>query len=445
MFSEYRKIVGLAGETHDANVDVSVHEMRLPLLWLRKKTGCIVLAVIVCYDGEKSKRGCFMEINKKTLRRILLIILFAVVLIWAGFVPAQSGAVLSKVGGILSPFVIGGALAFIINVPMRAIESRLFQKRTRLQKLRRPIALVLALLFVLLVVAFVIMAVVPELVRTIYLIAESVPAYLTELSEKIVDWANRTFNETPELLDWINSIQINWGGLAEKLLGFVQSGVTDVVGSTVGFAVSLFGGIANFFVSLIFAIYVLFSKEILCRQCKMLLYGWLSEARADRVVEIAVLSRKAFANFITGQCLEACILGAMFALSMWIFRPHPDLRRIYRLHRRRVSDFGAKPDAGGLVCRDVPRHSADRGQRDLSEGGRQIGRSARDLGADCLHRRGLCVWSDGHGGDDTHLLGGLHRCRNQCVQANSGARYQAGQAVNAQHRKGAPAETAARR
>lgn len=287
------------------------------------QTGRIVLAVIVCYDGEKSKRGCFMEINKKTLRRILLIILFAVVLIWAVFVPAQSGAVLSKIGGILSPFVIGGALAFIINVPMRAIESRLFQKRTRLQKLRRPIALVLALLFVLLVVAFVIMAVVPELVRTIYLIAESVPAYLTELSEKIVDWANRAFNETPELLDWINSIQINWGGLAEKLLGFVQSGVTDVVGSTVGFAVSLFGGIANFFVSLIFAIYVLFSKEILCRQCKMLLYGWLSEARADRVVEIAVLSRKAFANFITGQCLEACILGAMFALSMWIFRfPH---------------------------------------------------------------------------------------------------------------------------
>ena len=264
-----------------------------------------------------------MEINNKTLRRILLILLLAVVLIWAIFVPEQSGAVLSKIGGILSPFLLGGAIAFIVNVPMRAIEAHLFVKRPKLQKLRRPIALVLALLVVLLIVAFVVMAVVPELVRTIYLIAESVPAFFTELSGKVMGWANRAFDETPELLVWINSIKIDWGGLAEKLFNFLQTGVSGVVGSTVGFAVGLFGGIANFFISLIFAIYVLFSKEILARQCKMLLYGWLREARADRIVEIAALSRKAFSSFITGQCLEACILGVMFALAMWIFRfPH---------------------------------------------------------------------------------------------------------------------------
>ncbi len=266
-----------------------------------------------------------MEINNKTLRRIFAIIGFAVLLVWIIFLPAQALAVASRLVAILSPLLIGGVIAFIVSVPMRAIESRLFKtkKSPRLQTLRRTVSLILALLFCFAVLAFVCVAVIPELVQTVYLVAKTVPEYFGGLAGTVVAWANKTFEETPELLAQINAIQFDWGGIAEKAWNVLQNGARDVLGSTINFAGALFGGVANVFIGLIFAVYLLFAKETLAKQCKILLYAWLSKPRAARVVEIAQMSHRAFANFITGQCVEACILGLMFALAMWIFRfPH---------------------------------------------------------------------------------------------------------------------------
>lgn len=264
-----------------------------------------------------------MELNNKTMRRIIFIICFAVILIWLVFLPDSVNQVFSRIVGIFSPLIVGCITAFIINVPMRAIEARLFAKKPKLAKLRRPLAMVLALLFCLAVVAFVVMAVIPELVQTIYLVASSLPPYFGEAADKLISWANRVFQETPELLNAINAIDFNWAKIAQDAWGFLQTSVTSVFGSTVTIVIGLFGGISNFFIGLIFAIYLLFAKETLARQIRMLLYAWLSRRRADRVVYIASLTHKAFSSFISGQCLEACILGVMFALAMWIFRfPH---------------------------------------------------------------------------------------------------------------------------
>lgn len=273
---------------------------------------------------------------------MIFVISFAVLLVWAFFLPTQAAGVLQRINTIIYPFVLGGAIAFIINVPMAAFEKHLFTKNKKLEKLRRPIAFLLALLFCIAVLAFVFLAVIPELVRTVYMLAESVPAFVSGAADKITGWSQKIFEETPELVERINAIKIDWAGFAHKALLWLQNGAKDVVGSTINFAASLFSGFFDAFVGIVFAIYILFSKDMLMRQTKMLLYAWCKPERAAKIVEIASLSRKAFAGFITGQCLEACVIGVMFAIAMWIFRfPHAILISVLIGFTALIPIFGA--------------------------------------------------------------------------------------------------------
>ncbi|WP_308856778.1 AI-2E family transporter [uncultured Oscillibacter sp.] len=259
-----------------------------------------------------------MEWKKENLRGLLLVVCGGIAFYsLLQNLPAVAMAV-GWVLGILGPFLLGGAMAFILNVPMRAIERRLFPVRPGKQvKGRRPMALLITLLAVIGVLVLASSVIGPGIAEAVRSLATQVPAaaerlwaqisrleqYLPMLESLLADW---------NMEDWKNITQKaaellqTWGG------GILSSG-SMVIGGVVS-------GVSTFVIALIFSFYILLQKEKLGRQGRQVLYALLPERRADRTLEILRLSSRTFSSFLSGQCLEACILGTLFVVSMTIFR-----------------------------------------------------------------------------------------------------------------------------
>lgn len=284
-----------------------------------------------------------MELNRKTVRKILLIITFAILLL----VCLQNfTAVMSFFGwlfGLLSPFLMGLCIAFILNVPMRFIESKLFPERPRRrkktaaddvanisepswnkdsraykvrEKLRRPVSMILALAAVTGVIIVVLFLILPELGRTLMTLADRVPAFISDLQK----WLTGLVDQYPDLYQQLMTIQIDWQQIGSNLVAFLQSWATNVLGSTVNVITSVVSGVINFLLGMFFALYVLMQKEKLGRQMRRVLYAFLPEKWADRILAVGGLSNQTFSSFLSGQCFEAVILGTLFFISMSIFR-----------------------------------------------------------------------------------------------------------------------------
>lgn len=259
-----------------------------------------------------------MEWKKENLRGLLLVICGGIAFYsLLQNLPAVAMAV-GWVLGILGPLLLGGAMAFILNVPMRAIERRLFPVRPGKQvKGRRPMALLITLLAVIGVLVLASSVIGPGIAEAVRSLAAQVPAaaerlwaqisrleqYLPMLESLLADW---------NMEDWKNITQ-----KAAQLLQFWGGGILSSGSMVIGGVVS---GVSTFVIALIFSFYILLQKEKLGRQGRQVLYALLPERRADRTLEILRLSSRTFSSFLSGQCLEACILGTLFVVSMTIFR-----------------------------------------------------------------------------------------------------------------------------
>ncbi|MDY4742799.1 MAG: AI-2E family transporter [Lachnospira sp.] len=228
---------------------------------------------------------------------------------------------ISYLAGLIMPFIVGGVIAFIFNVPMKAIEKnikKLVDKKCKKQhnKLVRVLAYFLTLIIIIAVIAGVLLIVVPELVNTIADLISQVPVAFN----KLLVWLQTMLASYPEYEEKLNSISINWDSVLANMMNFLSIGTKGIINGGIGAISGLFSGITNFFIGFVFSVYVLFQKEKLASQCKKLLYVMVSERRADQIVEILRLTNTTFSNFLSGQCLEACILGALFVITLSILR-----------------------------------------------------------------------------------------------------------------------------
>ena len=253
-----------------------------------------------------------MQLDKKTSLKIIGIISASAAIYCIFRNLGSAVGFLGKVLSIFMPFLIGAVIAFVINVPMRGIEKILFPKNKKLDKLRRPAALVLTLLAIAAVIAAVMILVIPQIVTTAGNLGIQIPAYMA----KVQDWIENIFKDYPEIQEWISGLEINWSGLVSSVSVWVTSGVS----STVNAAANAVSGIVTSFIGFVFAIYILLQKEVLGNQLRMATYAVLPEKAADKFFEIAAQSNKTFSSFLSGQCLEAVILGCMFAVAMLIFQ-----------------------------------------------------------------------------------------------------------------------------
>ncbi len=259
------------------------------------------------------------SINKKTLRNIILVVCGGIVLYWLLHESERVRVFKDIISGIISPFVLGGVLAFILNVPMRAFENGLLKKINN-NGLKRIIAVILTFVAMLLVLAGVFWLLIPQLVKTVNSLIPNLYAFLANAEAFIKE----LLSDNPQLKDWLNANtnleNISWEAMLEKSFSFIGSGVSTIVGGAVSAVGSIFGAVFDAVIAIVFSIYCLFQKETLARQGRKLLYAFTKEKTADTVIRIFRLTNSTFSNFLSGQCVEVCILGSMFAISMAIFR-----------------------------------------------------------------------------------------------------------------------------
>ena len=257
-----------------------------------------------------------MEWNRQNSKALLLVICGGV----AFYCALQNlPAVLKACGwvlGILTPFLLGGAIAFILHVPMRAIERHLFPGARRGKALRRPLALVLTLVAVIGVLALAGGVIGPGVRDAVKSIISQVPDALARLEKQLMSLEQYL----PQIQDVMESLAIDWRSLSQKAISLVQAWGGSLLSSGSGFIGGVVSGVSTFVIGLIFSFYILLQKERLARQGRQVIYALLPLRAADRVLEVLRLTDRTFSSFLSGQCLEACILGAMFVVAMTIFR-----------------------------------------------------------------------------------------------------------------------------
>jgi len=254
-----------------------------------------------------------LHIDKKTLRSIFLGVISCIVLYWILHEPEQLKSAYGFLRGIFFPFFLGAVLAFIINVPMRAIEKLLGKIANA--SLRRVIALLLTFIGVLLVLALVFWLLIPQVISTI----ETFIPKLMTFANSAPAWITAFLDNNPWLLQLLNETGFNIPELVQKGISAVSGGLTAIVSGTFSAIGGVTTAIVDIVIAMVFSIYCLFQKETLARQGRKLLYAFIPEKASDYIIRIMRLANATFSNFLSGQCVEVCILGCMFAITMAIF------------------------------------------------------------------------------------------------------------------------------
>lgn len=250
-----------------------------------------------------------------TRKDILFIISYVAIIIFALVNFDKIIKALEYVINILSPFIIGALLAFVLNVLIKFIETKIFGKIKNgkvWKKVKRPLSITISLILVGLIIYFVMNLLIPQLRNSVSLFTETLPGYkedVINILEKF-DVGENTISKVSEYLD----------NFTKVITDYIKDNSKDVLSITTEVASSIIGIVSKGIISLVFAIYIIAQKETLKRQVNKLMKAYLKPRVSDKITDIAVMANKTFSNFVTGQCLEAVIFGVLCFLGMLILR-----------------------------------------------------------------------------------------------------------------------------
>ena len=284
-----------------------------------------------------------MELSRETVKRIKGLIVFAALVVACLWKYDVVVSVLAFIFHVIFPFVLGGAIAFILNVPMNFVQRHLFApervKRRKIQKkIARPVSMLIVIFGVFGIVALVMFVLIPQLGDTFSNLGSSIQAFIP----KVQEWAEKLFHDNKEIMTWVNSLKFDWNKIMDAGIDFFKNGAGSVLDSTITAAKSIVSGITTFFIAFVFAVYILLQKEKLGIQAKKVLFAFVRKGRAEAAMEVLSLTYNTFSSFLTGQCLEAIILGSMFVVTMTLFKlPYALLVGIVIAFTALIPIFGA--------------------------------------------------------------------------------------------------------
>ena len=284
-----------------------------------------------------------MNLDKESIKKLRQLIVFTIVILIACWNYAIIFEWIGLAFGIIFPFLLGGAIAFVLNVPMSFLEEKIFRNKYLkdkkvANKLARPVCLVLTIAIVIGVVVLVMFVVIPELTRTVISLGMTIRDFVPE-AQRFLD---ELFKNNNEISKWLNSLNLNVDKLVDGAISFFQNGVGDVLNSTMSAIGSIVSGVATFVIAFVFACYVLLQKEKLRVQVTKVLYAFLPEKRVEWCLEVCSLTAKSFSSFLTGQCVEALILGTMFFIVMSVLNmPYALLVAVLIAFTALIPIFGA--------------------------------------------------------------------------------------------------------
>lgn len=259
-----------------------------------------------------------MNLDKENTKKIIFIMIIGIIT----YVGLQNLGIIweavKSLLNILSPFIIGACIAFILNVIINLIENKWNKKRKKnkiLERIKRPLSIFLSILLLFAVIFFVIFLVIPELINTV----DSIKMYMPGIATNVQNWLYEITSNNPDINGMINNINLDWKNIDEKTMELLQTGVGAILSSSINILTSVFSGIFNFVIGLIFAIYILLQKEKLGEQFKKIMEAYMKPEINRKTLRIFSVTNSAFNKFITGQVTEACILGLLCFIGMIIF------------------------------------------------------------------------------------------------------------------------------
>lgn len=227
-----------------------------------------------------------MDLNKGNMKKIRGLILFTAVVCLA---VVNIDALLKGIFfllGIVRPFIYGAAIAFVLNIPMKAIEKAFFSKTKspKMDKAKRPISIFLSFMAVVLVIVIVTVTVIPQVTKTMIELGNEIPQFLTDAQI----WLEDLFASQPQLLAMLEEFEpeeVNWDSTVNAVIDFMQNGLGNVVSSTVTVASTIIGGVVNIFVALVFSFYILAQKEKLGDQFQRILHAYCPQKVYDKTLK----------------------------------------------------------------------------------------------------------------------------------------------------------------
>ena len=267
-----------------------------------------------------------MDWNKKDIVNICKIVAFGIILYWFLNNLALLVGFFKTICGILSPFIAGAAIAFVVNIPMTIFEVKIFKSKNKrketnnqvvkVSKIKRLISIVISLILITLLIIGIVFLVIPELINVI----GQIVSYLPDLLVDIKDIIKKLSIDYPQVEDVLNNFQANLESFNTETIKELTTFGTSLVTSSFGVITSTVSFVLQTVVAIIFSIYILMGKEKMVWHLKRLLYAVANKNVADEVSKLANMSKEAFNNFITGQFTECIILGSLCAIGMVILR-----------------------------------------------------------------------------------------------------------------------------
>ena len=262
-----------------------------------------------------------MKISNEPTKKILFISFCIIAMFTVALNIGSVFSWLSAMLKMLTPVIGGFCTAFILNIVMKLFEQKVFvflDRSKRWKKLRRPLRLIASLLVF--IGAIILLVIIPQVRATVQSIVEGFPAF----SERALQFIEDTLERFDITHERISQILLGGEELMTKVGNFIKNNLNGFLKSASVIGGSVVSVVANIFLSLFIAIYLLTGKEMIINQCRRLAGALFSDKIYNRISRVMSLSNKAFANFISGQFIEAIILGVLCFLGMLIFRfPYP--------------------------------------------------------------------------------------------------------------------------
>lgn len=251
------------------------------------------------------------NIKDPKFRSNILLATYVVVLAFLFLNIESVGNVFGTTMGILKPFLIAICIAFVLNIPMKFYEDKVLSHFIKKRKTARALALILTIVSIIALFVGLVLFIIPQLVDSGSTLVKNIPDYIKSLEDFMAEYMTST-----DLFDNLWDQILAMGENLLKIVGQITGGLAmQVVNITLGVTST----IINFFMGFLIAIYILLSKEKLSLQSKKLLYAYSDVNKANKVMRIARISHEKFSKFITGQCIEAVILGGLCFVGMTIF------------------------------------------------------------------------------------------------------------------------------
>lgn len=245
---------------------------------------------------------------KENNKEIFKLIVFTIVLIFAFIHIKEIWDFLMFLLKLLMPFIIGLVIAFILNILVNLIERKILNKVKIKEKSKRTISLTLSLSIIFTFIIVLLLLIIPQLKNTTTLFIDNMPRYEENVKE-LLD----KFDVDPNIITNIENGIEDFGSV---IVSFVKNNSDKVLEITWGFATNVITLFVNLIIAFVFAIYLLVQKEKLLGQVNKVLRAYLPIKKVSKIRDIAGLSNKICSYFVSGQCLEAVIIGILCFIGM---------------------------------------------------------------------------------------------------------------------------------